>query len=180
MPLNITNNRFIFPNLTINSTGMFILQITVSSDDAEYSITKTSNNIRVVLPNRTYDSNYYYNLQMKFNGTYLEDDRAKYISMVYNYFLTTYNVELAGPIVCYSGGSLMFISGIDGTNANLLSTISKRTVNESREIIQSRALLWFLLGNFEIDVSKASSSLSLPSISSPSSSSSSSLSTSVR
>ncbi len=149
-----------FTNLTINTIGMFILQITSSSDDSQHNVNTTSNNIRVVSPNLLDDETYYNNLQMEFYGTFVEDDKAKYISMIYNYFLTRYGVELMGPIACYNG-SVMFVSGLDQSNATLQAILSNGTIAENTEIIPGYSLKWFLLGNFEKNFTKSSISASL-------------------
>jgi hypothetical protein len=138
---------------------MYILQVTASSNDNQHRINTTSNNIKIVSSDLLDDSNYYYNLQMKFNGTFLQADRVKYIAMVYNYFLATYNVQLIGTIACYSG-SIMFVAGIDGSNATLQAIVSNGTAGESRDIIEGHSLLWFSLGSFETLKAAVSSSSS--------------------
>ena len=105
---------------------MFILKITVTSNDGAYSINALSNNIQIVSPNISTNSYYFNNLQLEFNGTFVEADIPIYIATIYNYFLTAYNVELIGPIQCFQG--ILFVSGVDGSNATIQAILANGTL----------------------------------------------------
>ena len=134
----------------INSIGMFILQIQVWSNDNQYHINSTSNYIRIVSPNITDNSDYYYNLQLQFNGTFIPSQQNFYVTTIYNYFLTKYNAELIGPFFCYSG-SVMFVAGLDQSNSTMQASLVNGTINDANYILPGYPLTWFLLGTYEVN-----------------------------
>jgi hypothetical protein len=56
-------------------TGMFVLQTNVASNDGKFKLNITSNNIRVVSPNVSVNSEYCHNFQLKFNGTFIPSQK---------------------------------------------------------------------------------------------------------
>lgn len=150
--LNLANNLFIFPNITINTVGMFILQIRVVSSDKQYTFTSTSNNIKVLSSNFTDNSLYYNNLELAFNGTFSQSQKYLYIATIYNYFLQKYNVELIGSIDSVDSSGILFGAGIDLSNSSLEELIINGTINDTDLILPGHSLIWLLLGNYELNI----------------------------
>ena len=130
---------------------MFILSVNVVSNDGKYFINATSNNIRVVSANLTDNSLYYYNLELKFNGTFNQSLKYNYITTIYNYFLQTYNAQLIGPIDSMSG-SILFGAGLNLANSTFQDIVTERTLNDSDLILPGSSLTWFLLDNYEANI----------------------------
>ena len=124
------------------------MKINVISTDNQFNITGLSNNIRVVSTSITDNSNYYNNLQMTFSGTFVPSQQAVYISTIYNYFLKTYNLELMGPISCYSG-SITFVSGVDQSNPSVVAAITNGTTSNGDQILPGFPLISFSLGTYQ-------------------------------
>ena len=128
-----------------------MFKINVVSNDGQFNISSISNNIRIVSPNIVDNSIYDYNFQLTFNGTFIQSQKAIYISTIYNYYLLNYNVELIGPIDCISG-SVMFAAGIDQSNATSLELLTVGSFNDSDVILPGYPLIYFLLDTYTFNL----------------------------
>ena len=134
---------------------MFILKISVVSNDKQYVFNATSNSIQVVSSSFTDDSLYYNNLQLTFNGTFNQLQKYIYIATIYNYFLQKYNVELVGPIDSLSG-SILFGAGFDLSDSNSKEAVLSGTPNDTEIILPGHSLIWFLLDDYEVSFNEKS------------------------
>ena len=132
--LNKVNNNFVFPKVTIDTIGMFLLRVNVFSNDKQHTIKATSKNIRITSFDISDNSLYYNNLEMKFNGTFNQSEKYSYIAKIYNYFLENYDAELIGPIDSLSG-SIIFGGGLDLSNLTAASLLIDGTINQTEIII---------------------------------------------
>ena len=141
--VNLINNLFSF-NLSINTIGMYVLEIQIISNDTNDSIVNAfSNNIRVV-STKASNSVFYNNFQLTFDGIFVQSKRAFYIATIYNYYLSNFNIELVGPLQCIAG-SIMFSGGADLSNPSLTQLLISGSSNDRSIILRGSSLVWFSL-----------------------------------
>ena len=148
---------------------MYVLKISMISNDGLIKINTTSNNIRVVSPNVYDNSNYHHNFQLTFNGTFVTSQKSIYISTIYNYYVVKYNIELIGDILCISG-SVKFSAGVDQSNATVQQLLTVGSYNDSYTILPGYPLVYFSLNTYQFNISSKSLSSSGSSLSSSESS----------
>ena len=88
---------------------------------------------------------------MTFNGTFIQSQKAIYISTIYNYYLLNYNVELIGPVECISG-SVMFAAGIEQSNATVQQLLTIGSFNDTNRILPGYPLVYFLLDTYSFNI----------------------------
>jgi hypothetical protein len=147
-------------------TGMFVLQTNVASNDGKFKLNITSNNIRVVSPNVSVNSEYYHNFQLKFNGTFIPSQKSIYIATIYNYFLIKYNLELIGDVECVSG-SIMFAAGVDQSDtSDAQQLLINGLISDANLILPGYPLVEISLGSYQTNVTNLETTTVPPSISS--------------
>jgi hypothetical protein len=145
---------------------MFVLQTNVASNDGKFQLNITSNNIRVVTPNVSVNTEYYHNFQLKFNGTFIPSQKSVYIATIYNYFLIKYNLELIGDVECVSG-SIMFAAGVDQSGtSDAQQLLINGLINDANLILPGYPLVKISLGSYQTNVTNLETTTVPPSISS--------------
>jgi hypothetical protein len=148
--VDFTKNLFSF-NLSIKTTGMYVLKLTIISNDTNDSIINAlSNNVRIVSAT-TSNTVFYNNFQLTFDGTFVKSRRAIYIAEIYNYYLSNYNIELVGPLQCIAG-SIMFSGGVDLSNPATTQLLLSSYSNNSNIILHGSYLTSFTLGVTQLNI----------------------------